>query len=149
MKQKIYILFLFLSLSLTALAQKDLNIGRIFSGHYRKNPAVTDVEIKGSRLQDYNLTYYHSLTVKGDAKIMEEIRDAFVADEAKATDKELTNVGGKIYTGLYRLKYDGETNRFVFFKDMRLSPSKKSNSVIIIYMEGNTSLKALQNKFKK
>lgn len=143
------LLFLLLAIPLSASAQKDLNIWRLMDGRYKTNPAVTDVVITGERLREYNLTYYHSLTVKDDQRLIAEVVKAFAADEAKAVDKELTNVGGKLYTGIYRLSYGGDVNRFVFFKDMRLSGSAKKNAVIVIYMEGYTSLKSLQRKFKK
>lgn len=137
-----------LSVPLAAIAQKDLNTGRILDGHYKKNPAVTDVEIMGDRLREYGLTYYHSFTVRGDEKLMQEVVTAFLADEPKAEDKELTKVGGRLSSGMFRLTYNGETNRFLFYKDMRLA-TQKQNIVMIIYMEGNTSLKSLQRKFKK
>lgn len=141
-------LFLMLAIPLTVLAQKDLSVGRILDGHYKKNPAVTDVEITGDRLNEYGLTYYHSFTVKGSNKLMQEVVTAFLADEQNAADKELTRVGGKVVTGMYRLKYNGDTNRFLFFKDMRLT-NQKQNAVMVIYMEGDISLKSLQRKFKK
>lgn len=137
-----------LAIPLTVLAQKDLSVGRILDGHYKKNPAVTDVEITGDRLNEYGLTYYHSFTVKGSNKLMQEVVTAFLADEQNAADKELTRVGGKVVTGMYRLKYNGDTNRFLFFKDMRLT-NQRQNAVMVIYMEGDISLKSLQRKFKK
>ena len=148
MRHFIITLFLVLTIPLTAVAQKELSIGRILDGHYKKNPAVTDVEVMGDRLRDYGLNYYHSFTVKGDVKLMQQVIAAFVADEAKAADKEVTKVGGKLISGMYRLKYDGNTNRFLFFKDMRIA-NQKQNAVMVIYMEGDTSLKSLQRKFKK
>lgn len=148
MRHFIITLFLILTIPLTSMAQKDLSIGRILDGHYKKNPAVTDIEVMGDRLREYGLTYYHSFTVKGDDRLILEVVAAFIADEAKAADKELTKVGGKLISGMYRLKYDGNTNRFLFFKDMRAT-TQKQNAVMVIYMEGNTSLKSLQRKFKK
>lgn len=149
MRNFICTLLMVLAIPLSSMAQKSLNVGKILDGHYRKNPAVTDVEIHGERLREYGLTYYHSFTVKEDSVLMAEVTAAFLADEGMAEDKELTNVSGKLYTGIYRLPYDGYKNRFVFYKDMRLSTAKKQNAVIIIYMEGGTSLKSLQRKFKK
>lgn len=137
-----------LAVPLTAMAQKDLNTGRILDGQHKKNPAVTDVEIMGDRLREYGLTYYHSFTVKGDERLMQEVTAAFTADEQQAEDKELTKVGGRLSSGMYRLTYNGHTNRFLFYKDMRLA-TQKQNAVMIIYMEGETSLKSLQRKFKK
>ena len=148
MRKFLYLLLLVCFIPIAAMAQKDLQVGRILDGHYKKNPAVTEVEIMGERLREYGLTYYHSFTVKGDQKIMEEVRAAFLADEPKAVDKDVTNVGGRLSTGMYRLEFDGVVNRFLFFKDMRLSPSKKQNAVMVIYMEGNITLKTLQRIFK-
>lgn len=148
MRHYILSLLLMLSIPIAALAQKDLNVGKILSGQYKENPAVTDVEITGDRLWDYGLTYYHSFTVNGDEELMKAVISAFYADEANAVDKELTKVGGRLCSGMYRLVYEGDTNRFLFFKDMRMA-SQKQNAVMIIYMEGNISLKSLQRKFKK
>lgn len=148
MRHLIITLFLILAIPIAAVAQKDLNTGRILDGHYKKHPAVTDVEIRGDRLREYGLTYYHSFTVKGDNKLMQEVTVAFLADESKAADKELTKVGGKLASGMYRLVFDGDTNRFLFFKDMRLA-NQRQNAVMVIYMEGDISLKSLQRKFKK
>lgn len=148
MRHTLITLCLLLLFPVAVMAQRDLNIGTILDGRYRKNPAVTDVQIMGDRLREYDLSYYHSLTVTDDEALMQTVCAAFVADEPKAVDKELTNVGGSLFTGIYRLSYEG-TNRFVFFKDMRHAPSGTKNAVILIYMEGDTSLKALQKKFKK
>ena len=148
MKHYIFISLLMLAIQLTVAAQKNLSIGKVLDGHYKKNPAVTDVEIMGDRLREYGLSYYHSFTVKGDDNLMQEVIAAFTADESKAADKELTKVGGRLISGMYRLKYDGTTNRFLFFKDLRMT-NKKQNAVMVIYMEGDTSLKSLQRKFKK
>lgn len=148
MRHFIITLFLMLAIPLVAVAQKDLNIGRILDGRYKKNLAVTDVEIVGDRLREYGLTYYHSFMVKGNEKLMQEVVVAFIADESKAADKELTKIGGKLVSGMYRLNYNGDINRFLFFKDMRQA-NQKQNAVMVIYMEGNTSLKTLQRKFKK
>lgn len=149
MKRLFYILLLTVIMPMQLMAQKDLNIGRVLDGRYKKNPQVTDVVVTGQRLSGYSLNYYHSLTVNGDAQIMNDIAQAFKDDEPKATDKELSTIGGKLFSGFYQLEYNGEVNRFVFFKDMRQSPSDKRNAVMIIYMEGNTSLSALKRRFKQ
>lgn len=148
MRHTLITLCFLLLLPAAAMAQRGLSIGTILDGRYRKNPAVTDVQIMGDRLSEYNLSYYHSLTVTDDEALMQTVCTAFLADEPKAVDKELTNVGGCLFTGIYRLTYEG-TNRFVFFKDMHHAPHGAKNAVILIYMEGDTSLKSLQKKFKK
>lgn len=149
MRHILCIILFVMAVPMAVLAQKDLNAGRLLDGHLRKHPTVSEIEIKGARLSEFSLSYYHSLTVQDDASLMDEVTTAFVADEAAAVDKELTNIGGHLYTGIYRMTFDGDVNRFLFYKDMRLSPDARRNAVIIIYMEGNASLKTLQRKFKK
>lgn len=149
MKHRIIILILLLALPLSALAQKGYNIGRVFDGRYRKNPNVTDVVVRSPHLKTPYINYYHSITVTGDAKIMDEIVQAFLADEKNAAEKEMQRVGGHLYYGFYRLRnYD--TNRpFVFVKDMRYAPSGRKQQVTIIYMLGECTTADIKRTFKK
>lgn len=141
-------LFLLL-LPLALSAQRGLNIADVLDGRYKKNPNTTDIVIKGSQLAEFHLSYYHSLKVEHDAAIMDAVARAFVADEPQAQDKEVVHTGQRLYYGFYRLKYNGETNRFVFFKDLRYAPGEKRPCVTLIYMEGSASLSLLKKIFKK
>ena len=102
MRHYIFISLLMLAIPLTVAAQKNLSIGKILDGHYKKNPAVTDVEIMGDRLREYGLSYYHSFTVKGDDNLMQEVIAAFTADESKAADKELTGTTGTNKSSIFK-----------------------------------------------
>ena len=80
---------------------------------------------------------------------MNAVAKAFMDDEPQAQDKEMAHAGEHLYYGFYRLKYNGETNRYVFFKDCRYAPDKKRRQVTLIYMEGEASLNYLKKMFKK
>ncbi len=149
MNRRLTLLLCLLLLPLTMSAQRGLNIAGVLDGRYKKNPNTTDIVIKGSQLAEFHLSYYHSLTVENDATIMDAVVKAFVADEAEAQDKEVAHTGQRLYYGFYRLKFNGETNRFVFFKDHRFAPGEKRPCVTLIYMEGSASLSFLKMKFKK
>ena len=144
-----YLLLCLLLLPITMSAQRGLHIADVLDGRYKKNVNTTDIVIKGGQLEEFHLTYYHSLTVENDNAIMDAIASAFIADEQAAQDKEVAHTGQQLYYGFYRLEYDGKTNRYVFFKDQRYAPGKKSLRVMLIYMEGYASLSFLKKKFKK
>lgn len=145
----IYLLLCILLLPLTLAAQRKLHIDDVLDGRYKKNANTTDIVIKGSQLAEFRLTYYHSLMVENDNAIMDAVASAFIADEEAAQDKELSHTGQRLYYGFYRLEYDGEINRYVFFKDQRYAPGAKSQCVTLIYMEGHASLSFLKKKFKQ
>ena len=144
------LLTLLLALPTTLMAQQGLAIQKVLDGTYKKNPNTTDVEIFSNRLTEFNLTYYHSLTVTNDSLIMAAIAQAVMADEAAAVNKEVSYIGAKMYYGFLEMKRlnPGE-NRFIFYRDMRLAPHDASKPVVmLIYMEGSASLNELKNKFK-
>lgn len=151
MRRRIITLLLFLSMALTAMAQSDLNIGRVLDGRYRKHPATSDVTITGARVKDYGLVLYHSLTVESDTLIMDEVLTAFLSDQDKTEAKDLSYVGAHLYYGFYQFKVtaDDMYHRYAFFKDMRYAPQAVEPKVIIIYMEGPASLQTLKKKFMK
>lgn len=140
-----------MSMTLTAMAQSDLSIGRVLDGRYRKHPATSDVTITGARVRDYGLVLYHSLTVEADTQIMDEVLSAFLADQDRTEAKDLSYVGAHLYYGFYQYKVTVEDMyyRYAFFKDMRYAPQAPEPKVTIIYMEGPASLQTLKKKFMK
>lgn len=148
MKLRIILLLLTLLLPLALSAQK-LNIDKVLDGRYKKNPNTTDVVYRGQHLFNLPVDYYHSLTVVNDEQLMNVVVEAFLADEKMTADKEMTKVGQHLFFGFYRMKYNGETNRFILLKDMRYSPSAKKKQVTLIYMEGNCTIDQIKKMFKK
>lgn len=148
MQQRIFLLLMSILMTTTLSAQR-LNIDRVLGGKYKKNVNVTDVVYSGEHLFDLPIAYYHSLTVVNDETIMNAVSEAFRADEKFTADKELTRVGQHLYFGFYRMKYNGETNRFVLMKDMRYAPKGRKKQLTLIYMEGNCSMESIKKMFKK
>lgn len=149
MSRHFYILLCMFMMTVSVSAQRGLHIDGVLDGRYRKHPNTTDIVIRGSQLDEFRLDYYHSLTVVNDAAIMNAVASAFKADEQEAQDKEVVHVGQQLYYGFYQLRPNGETNRYVFFKDQRCASGKKAQRVTLIYMEGWASLAFLKKKFKK
>lgn len=142
------LIIMFMMLPLSASSQR-LNIERVLDGRYKKNPHTTDVVYKGQHLFDLSIDYFHSLTVEDDEQLMDILAEAFSQDEKHAAYKEITKRGQHLFFGLYNMKYNGETNRFALFKDMRHAPSGRKKQVILIYMEGYCSIDKIKKMFKK
>lgn len=148
------LILLLLLMPLTLAAQSDLAIAKVLDGRYQKNQHTTDVEITSNRLSAYHLDYYHSLTVTDDAAIMDAIAAAVLADEERAIDKEISTIGAQLYYAFMQMSDNEETelygvHRYIFFRDMRVSPTAPSPTVMLIYMEGPATLEYIKNKFKK
>lgn len=147
---KHWIIYLVLVLlPLPMLAQNDLAIGRVLDGRYKKNAHTTDVEISSKRLEDYQLVYYHSLTIEADTELMDIVSEAFRQDQAKAIDKELVQREGHIYYGFCLMNDDPADNHYVFFKDMRYAPDNCKSMLTLIYMEGPASMQFLKRRFQQ
>lgn len=153
--KNLFLTFLFLLLPLSLAAQYNLNVSKVLDGRYRKNRHTTDIEITSERLGAYRLDYYHSLTVTDDAAIMDALAAAVLADEPQAIDKEFSLVGTQLFYGFFQMKDDipftssvaDYVHRYIFFRDMRLSPDDPSPQVTLIYMEGAATLDFLKRKF--
>lgn len=148
--KKLLLLLLLLQPCLS-LAQTDLSIGKVLDGRYKKNPHTTDVEIFSSRLVEYNLSYYHSLTIVEDSVIMDAVAQAVMADEATAINKEVSFVGSRMYYGFLQMRREEpDANRYIFFRDMRVAPQgARKPMVMLIYMEGIATLNDLKKKINK
>lgn len=155
--KKIGIILAFLLLPLSLAAQYDLNISKVLDGRYRKNRHTTNVEITHERLIEYQLDYYHSLTVTEDETIMDALAAAVMADEPHAIEKEFATIGERLYYGFFQMKDDLpctsstglRVHRYIFFRDMRLSADAPAPTVTLIYMEGTATLDFLKRKFSK
>lgn len=155
--KNLFLTFLFLLLPLTLAAQYNLAVSKVLDGRYRKNRHTTDIEITSERLVAYHLDYYHSLTVTDDAAIMDALAAAVLADEPQAIEKEFSMVGDRLFYGFFQMKDEFPftssnhplVHRYIFFRDMRLSPDAPSATVTLIYMEGVATLDFLKRKFSK
>ena len=88
MKRITIIILTCLLASMAAMAQKGLNINRLFDGRYKKAPGATEIIVTGSQAHEIGLSVYHSVSVtdKTQAEIIENL---VVKDRVQAIDKEV------------------------------------------------------------
>ena len=146
--RRIIFILIAIVVSATADAQTGLNIERLLSGHYRKYENVDEVIVKGCRLDAYNLSLYHSLVVKNDEGLFRTMEQLVLADGKDAGDKEIANIGSRLYYAFYSLPPANGCRRYLFFKNSSLKKGGE-NCATLIYMEGGASVEELKKMFKK
>lgn len=144
MKRFIIIVLTCLLTTMAAVAQKGLNINRLFDGRYKKATGATEIIVTGSQANEIGLMIYHSVSVtdKTQAEIIENL---VVKDGAQAIDKEVEYRNGQLYYGFYTMKKVKSDNRYIFFLNQNLAKKSSKNMVTLIYMEG----KATPSQIKK
>jgi hypothetical protein len=136
---------------ITAAGQKGLNIGIYFSDHY-KDLTAASVYIEGSDLSPYNLSLFRSITLTAETTPQKSwllLEQRVVADANLATKKEVAMIGTRLYYGFYALPpLDGETNRYIFYRNNLLKPEAKPQEIMLVYIEGKASSAELKKIFK-
>lgn len=142
------VLFFAILLPFILYAQTNqLAISRVLGGQYKKHPHSIEIEIMSQRLEQYHLTYYHSLVIERDSVVMNLMAEAFMEDVPKAAEKELKMRGSHLAYGFLQLPIVDGTNRYAFFKDERYLSPIDNPTVTVIYMEGPAPLEYLKQKF--
>ena len=144
MKRITIIILTCLLTTMAAMAQKGLNINRLFDGRYKKAPGATEIIVTGSHAREIGLSIYHSVSVtdKTQAEIIENL---VVKDGVQAIDKEVEYRNGQLYYGFYTMSKQKSSNRYIFFLNQNLARKSPKSIVTLIYMEGSASA----NKIKK
>lgn len=144
MKRITIIILTCLLTTMAAMAQKGLNINRLFDGRYKKAPGATEIIVTGSQAREIGLSIYHSVSVtdKTQAEIIENL---VVKDGVQAIDKEVEYRNGQLYYGFYTMSKQKSSNRYIFFLNQNLARKSPKSIVTLIYMEG----RANANKIKK
>ena len=136
---------------ITAAGQKGLNIGIYFSDHY-KDLTAASVYIEGSDLSPYNLSLFRSITLTAETTSQKSwllLEQRIVADAKLATKKEVAMIGTRLYYGFYALPpLDGQTNRYIFYRNNLLKPEAKPQEIMLVYIEGKASSAELKKIFK-
>ena len=148
MKRTIIIILTCMLTTMAAMAQKGLNINRLFDGRYKKAAGATEIIVTGSQAHEIGLTVYHSVSVtdKAQAEIIENL---VVKDGAQATDKEVEYRNGQLYYGFYTMQKQKRTNRYIFFLNQNLARKSPKSCVTLIYMEGEASAEKIKKLIRK
>ena len=137
---------------ISATAQKGLNIAIYFSEPYLETEGLSHVHIEGNDLVSYNLSLFRSIrltpesTPDNSRKLMEQ---RVIEDGKHATKKEVVMIGGRLYYGFYALPpKNGNTNRYIFYRNNCLKPETKPQEIMLVYIEGKASPSELKKIFK-
>jgi hypothetical protein len=97
-----------------ALAQKDLQIGKVFD-IYGKKKGVVMVELAGEMLGEYNLSLFKSITIKDDPAAGDFIRKCLEKDQEGARKVKQVISSGNLSTVILQLPRKGKLNRLILY----------------------------------
>lgn len=148
MKRITIIILTCLLTTMAAMAQKGLNINRLFDGRYKKAAGATEIIVTGSQAREIGLDIYHSVSVtdKTQAEIIENL---VVKDGTKAIDKEVEYRNGQLYYGFYTMSKQRSSNRYIFFLNQNLARKSPKSIVTLIYMEGRANADKIKKLIRK
>ena len=148
MKRITIIILTCLLTATAAMAQKGLNINRLFDGRFKKATGATEIIVTGYQAREIGLTVYHSLSVtdKGQAELVEGL---VVKDGSQAVDKEVEYRNGQLYYGFYTLKKNKGENRYIFYLNQNLARKSPKAVVTLIYMEGSANSEQIKKLIRK
>ncbi|MDR2815462.1 MAG: DUF6108 family protein [Proteiniphilum sp.] len=134
-------LFLLLvTFGVTAQAQENLKINRIFE-KYGKQKGATMVVLSGKALHNYRLDKYRSITIQYDRAILDDIQQCLETDKKQAYRIKEVISNGIISSGYYQLpEQENHKNRYILFK------IGNDGAATLIYMEGGQDSEELINR---
>ena len=140
--KKIPILLLLL-LPLCAWSQDRLKTGPVFEGSVVSKERMIETLVKGGSIREYGLSVFRSVRFDVDEPEFQTVSSLVLDDAATALNKETEIDRGKLRYAL-TAKRDAE---FLCFQSR--TNDDGSCSVILVYMQGNTTLADLKKMFKK
>lgn len=148
MKPLILILLLTLLTAPLTSAQEGMAIAPFFDEGVQHAPGaeVTSVSITGTRLKDYNLNTYRSMSVSGDPDLTRKIERAVTHDGVKAESRKVSLKDGHLYFGFYTLPPLDTDNRYIFYLNSTLAGG---NKVTLIYLQGKAESSEILKMLKR
>lgn len=122
--------------TLSAYAQKGLNVAQFFSDNYRNDETVTMVEVMGDNRKMPGIDCYRSITVRGNEALSESLEKTVKKDGAAAKSKEVIYKKGKLYFGMYFMGGVDRHRRYLYFLNQKAVGKDKT---MLIFIEGNIS----------
>lgn len=128
----------------------NLHISQFMSNDRKRNTEGTkELYVSGKKLAPYDLIFYHSFTLTDKSKyeaLAKKMETAVRADGKTAADREIVEIGGRLYYAVITLTPREDINRYIFYKDTTLKGAGKE--VIVVYMEGKATVSEIEKKFK-
>ncbi|MCI6642722.1 MAG: DUF6108 family protein [Alloprevotella sp.] len=139
LQRTLLMLLLLMGVSTMAMAQKGLQVERLFAGKVVPRQKMTETFVKGQRLSSYRLTLFRSLRFTATEAERQQV-EALVRNDAKtATSKEVDIRNGQWQYALCQLP-PTHTQRYLCYQ-------RTGNSLLVVYLEGSATLSELKNMF--
>lgn len=147
MKEKIILFLFFLcGFTMAADAQKGLSVSGFFDGKVIPRSRMMETVVSGSRLSDFDLTFFRSIRFKATAEETGKIEAALNADARAAIQKENQRVSGRLVYSMMEMPPLKHQRRYLFFSN---DAKDGQREVTLTYLEGRATLQSLKNLFKK
>jgi len=139
------ILILFLALSPSLHAQKDLQISKVFE-QYGEKKGVTMVDMTNEMLDGYDFSLFKSITIKNNPSAADFIRKCLEKDQEGARKVKQVVANGVLTSVYLQLPRKGQLYRLILF-NQSFHPE---NKITLIYIESkNDSENILKLILKK
>lgn len=146
MEKKLILFTLLLLLPLAAMSQDRLRSSAVFDGKVVPKDRMVETIVKGDYLKDYGLSMFRSVRIDVDDIELERISSLILADSADALSKETEIAHNHLRYALIALPSDQSCKSFLCFQS-KPSSNGLDTSVIVVYMEGDTTLTELKRLF--
>lgn len=144
--KKIFIILIIVIIPVLSQAQTGLEANTFFTKTpYRNLPGATETEIAGKALKDYNLSYYHGMSVDSAEDYLDRIQKMIEKDSRNATDIEKKYHNGRLKYCLLSFS-NPSINRYLVYID---SGKNKSGRITMVYMEGKATRDDIAKMLRK
>lgn len=139
------ILILFLAVSPSLYAQKDLQINKVFE-QYGEMKGVTMVDMTNEMLDGYDFSLFKSITIKNNPPAADFIRKCLEKDQEGARKVKQVMANGVLTSVYLQLPRKGQLYRLILFNQS----FQQENKITLIYIESkNDSENILKLILKK
>lgn len=146
MEKKLIIFTLLLLLPLAALSQDRLRSSAVFEGKVVPKDRMVETIVKGDYLKDYGLSLFRSVRMDVDDEDLESISALILEDASDSASKETEIDHNRLSYALIAFEPDSGSRNFLCFQS-KPSAEGTGTSVIVVYMEGDTTLTNLRKMF--
>ncbi len=146
MEKKLIIFTLLLLLPLAAMSQDRLRSSAVFDGKVVPKDRMVETIVKGVYLKDYGLSMFRSVRMDVDDKDLGSISALILEDASDAASKETEIDHNRLSYALIAFEPHSGSRYFLCFQS-KPSAEEGTTSVIVVYMEGDTTLTNLRKMF--
>lgn len=136
--KRIGIILVLLLTVLLLHAQQGLHVNELFEGRIVPQERMMVTKVRGKMIAKYQLSFFHSLRFYAAPDQVSHIMTLIEKDRTGAGVQDYSIAqAGHTESHMIRLAPKGKMNRYLCVKTER--KTKKTNEVVVIYMEGTLS----------